>query len=127
MRTENPSALSPANLSEKFALFDDHWRPRIAAVFNGMHLKLAKLRGEFVWHKHDDADELFWVHKGRLLIKLRDRDIRLNEGEFVVIPRGVEHKPVAEDEVHVVLIEPAGTLNTGNVSDERTVEDPQWI
>jgi mannose-6-phosphate isomerase-like protein (cupin superfamily) len=114
------------NLRDKFNLFDEFWSPRIAGELNDSYVKLAKLRGEFIWHHHDDEDELFLVVKGRLLIKLRDRDIWLEEGEFVIIPKGVEHKPVAEEEVHVVLIEPKSTVNTGDVESERTVSD-QWI
>ena len=116
------------NLREKFAAFDDHWRPRIAAELNGSYVKLAKLEGEFVWHHHEDEDELFFVAKGRLRIQLRDCDLWVNEGEFVVIPRGVEHRPVAAEEVHVVLLEPKSTVNTGNVrDDERTVDANEWI
>jgi mannose-6-phosphate isomerase-like protein (cupin superfamily) len=114
------------NLRDKFNLFDEFWSPRIAGELNDSYVKLAKLRGEFIWHHHDDEDELFLVVKGRLLIKLRDWDIWLEEGEFVIIPKGVEHKPVAEEEVHVVLIEPKSTVNTGDVESERTVSD-QWV
>jgi len=115
------------NLAQKFDTFSDYWSPKIAAELNDSHIKLVKLKGEFVWHHHDDEDELFLVVKGRLLIKLRDRDLWVNEGEFVVIPKGVEHLPVAQDEVHVVLIEPKTTLNTGNVQNERTVAAPEHI
>ena len=118
--------MDAVNLRDKFNLFDEFWSPRIAGELNDSYVKLAKLRGEFIWHHHDDEDELFLVVKGRLLIKLRDRDIWLEEGEFLIIPKGVEHKPVAEEEVHVVLIEPKSTVNTGNVESERTVSD-QWI
>jgi len=114
------------NIAQKFGLFDEHWSPRIAGELNDSYVKLAKLKGEFVWHHHDEEDELFLVVKGRLLIKLRDGDIWLDEGEFVVIPKGVEHLPVAEEEVHVMLLEPKSTVNTGNVQSERTVEN-QWI
>ena len=116
-----------ANLAEKFGLFQDYWSPKIAGELNDSYVKLAKLKGEFVWHHHEAEDELFLVVKGRLLIKLHDRDICLDEGEFLVIPKGVEHLPVAEDEVHVLLLEPKSTLNTGNVQDERTVSDLEWI
>ncbi|HQA67474.1 MAG TPA: cupin domain-containing protein [Aggregatilineales bacterium] len=115
------------NLAEKFAQIDEPWQPRIAGEINDTHVKLAKLHGEFVWHHHENEDELFYVVKGRLCIKLRDRDLWVGEGEFVIIPRGVEHKPIAEDEVHVLLLEPRTTLNTGNVRDERTVDQPEWI
>lgn len=119
--------MEAVNLSEKFGLFSDYWSPKIAGELNDSYLKLAKLKGEFVWHHHEHEDELFLVVKGRLLIKLRDRDIWLNAGEFVVIPKGVEHMPVAEEEVHVLLLEPKTTLNTGNIENERTVADAQWI
>jgi mannose-6-phosphate isomerase-like protein (cupin superfamily) len=111
------------NLAEKFRLFADVWSPKIVGEVNDIHIKLVKLRGEFVWHHHDEEDELFLVVKGRLLIKLRDRDIWLEEGEFVIIPRGVEHLPVAPEEVQVLLVEPKSTLNTGNVRSDRTVEE----
>ncbi|KPK77727.1 MAG: mannose-6-phosphate isomerase [Gemmatimonas sp. SM23_52] len=111
------------NLAEKFRLFADLWSPKIVGEVNDFHIKLVKLRGEFVWHHHDEEDELFLVVKGRLLIKLRDRDIWLEEGEFVIIPRGVEHLPVAPEEVQVLLVEPKSTLNTGNVRSDRTVEE----
>jgi len=114
------------NLSQKFSLFHEHWSPRIVGELNDSYVKLAKLKGEFVWHKHDAEDELFLVVKGTLTIKLRERDLVIHEGEFVVIPRGVEHCPVAEEEVHVALLEPKSTLNTGDQVNERTVE-AQWI
>ncbi|MGZ3663668.1 MAG: cupin domain-containing protein [Ktedonobacterales bacterium] len=119
--------MDTVNLAQKFSTFSDYWSPKIAAELNDSHIKLVKLKGEFVWHHHDDEDELFLVVKGRLLIKLRDRDLWLNEGEFVAIPKGVEHLPVAQDEVRVVLIEPKATLNTGNVQNERTVAAPDHI
>ncbi len=112
--------METVNLAEKFALFDEYWSPKIIGELNDSYVKAVKFRGEFVWHHHEDEDELFLVVKGRLVIKLRDRDIRLGEGEFAIIPRGVEHMPVAEEEVHVILIEPKSTLNTGNVRNERT-------
>jgi mannose-6-phosphate isomerase-like protein (cupin superfamily) len=110
-------------LAQKFNLFAEHWSPKIVGEFNDSYVKLAKLQGEFVWHHHNDEDELFFIVKGKLLIKFRDKDILLDEGEFIVIPKGVEHLPVAEQEVHVMLIEPKTTLNTGNVVNERTVEN----
>lgn len=110
-------------LSQKFSLFTEHWSPKIVGELNDSYIKLAKLQGEFVWHHHDDEDELFFIVKGQLLIKFKDKDVLLNEGEFIVIPKGVEHLPVAEQEVHVMLIEPKTTLNTGNVVNERTVEN----
>ena len=114
------------NIAQKFNLFNAHWSPRIAGELNDWHIKLAKLHGEFVWHQHENEDEMFLIVKGKLLIKLRDRDLWLNEGEFVIIPKGVEHCPVAEEEVHVMLLEPKSTLNTGDQQNERTVE-AQWI
>ncbi len=112
--------METVNLAEKFALFDEYWSPKIIGELNDSYVKAVKFRGEFVWHHHEDEDELFLVVKGRLVIELRDRDIRLGEGEFAIIPRGVEHMPVAEEEAHVILIEPKSTLNTGNVRNERT-------
>ncbi len=119
--------MDTVNLAQKFSSFTDYWSPKIAGELNDSHIKLAKLKGEFVWHQHENEDELFLVVKGRLLIKLRDRELWVNEGEFVVIPKGVEHLPVAADEVHVVLIEPKTTLNTGNVQNERTVANLDQI
>ncbi|MCG3155319.1 MAG: hypothetical protein DKINENOH_01925 [bacterium] len=119
--------MEKVNLAQKFGLFHDYWQPRIAGELNDSYLKLAKLKGEFVWHHHENEDELFWVVKGRLLIKLREGEIRLEPGEFVIIPKGVEHLPVAEEEVHLVLLEPKSTSNTGNVRNERTVEKLEWI
>lgn len=115
------------DLREAFASFSEHWSPRIVAELNGQHVKLVKFRGEFVWHHHDAEDELFLVHRGRFRMEFRDRVVELGPGEMVVVPRGVEHRPVAEDEVEVVLFEPAGTLNTGNVLDERTVREPAHL
>jgi mannose-6-phosphate isomerase-like protein (cupin superfamily) len=114
------------NVAQKFDQFQDYWHPRIAGALNDTYVKLVKLKGEFVWHHHDAEDELFLVVKGTLVIKLRDHDVRLEPREFVIIPRGVEHCPIAEEEVHVLLIEPKTTLNTGNVRNERTI-DSDWI
>jgi mannose-6-phosphate isomerase-like protein (cupin superfamily) len=111
------------NLAQKFGLFNDTWSPKIVGELNESYVKLVKVKGEFVWHHHEAEDELFLVVKGRLLIRLRDRDIRLDEGELVIIPRGVEHMPVAEEEAHILLLEPKSTLNTGNVQNDRTVAD----
>ncbi len=119
--------MEKVNLANKFSLFEDHWSPKIAGEINDSYLKLVKLKGEFVWHHHEAEDELFLVVKGRFLVKLRDRDIWLEEGEFVIVPRGVEHKPVAEEEAQVLLLEPKSTLNTGNVRDEKTVADLERI
>jgi mannose-6-phosphate isomerase-like protein (cupin superfamily) len=118
--------IQTVNLSQKFGLFEEHWRPKIVGELNDSYVKLAKLKGEFVWHKHENEDELFLVIKGRLVIRLRERDLNIGEGEFVIIPKGVEHLPVADEEVQVLLIEPKTTLNTGDVRNERTVE-AEWI
>jgi mannose-6-phosphate isomerase-like protein (cupin superfamily) len=119
--------MEAVNIAEKFAGFSDYWSPKIVGELNGQHVRLVKLQGEFVWHHHDHEDELFLVVMGKLLIKFRDREVWVNEGEFIIIPRGVEHLPVAEKEVHVVLLEPATTLNTGNVENNRTVKIPERI
>jgi mannose-6-phosphate isomerase-like protein (cupin superfamily) len=119
--------MDTVNLMEKFALFDEHWSPKVVGELNGQHVKLVKFRGEFVWHKHDHEDELFLVVKGRFLMEFRDREVRIEEGEFLIVPRGVEHRPVADEEVQVLLFEPAGTLNTGDVRDEKTVREPERI
>ena len=110
------------SLDATFARIDDHWNPRIAAELNGQQVKVAKVLGEFVWHHHEHEDELFLVHRGRLRLELRDRVVELGPGELFVVPRGVEHRPVAEAEVELVMFEPATTLNTGNVRDARTRE-----
>ena len=115
---------APVNLAEKFTRFSEHWQPKVVGELNGQHVKLVKLLGEFVWHHHADEDELFLVVRGRLGMQFRDREVTVGEGEFIIVPRGVEHRPVAEEEVHVLLFEPASTLNTGNVTNERTVERP---
>lgn len=112
------------NLSDKLRQFTETWSPRIVGELNGQHVKLAKLEGEFIWHHHEQEDELFLVLRGHLLIHLRDRVIELEEGEFFIVPRGVEHMPEARGEAHVLLLEPASTLNTGNVRSPRTVEEP---
>jgi mannose-6-phosphate isomerase-like protein (cupin superfamily) len=119
--------MEKVNLAHKFSLFEDHWSPKIAGEINDSYLKLVKFKGEFVWHHHEAEDELFLVVKGRFLVKLRDRDIWLEEGEFVIVPRGVEHKPIAEEEALVLLLEPKSTLNTGNVRDEKTIADLERI
>ena len=114
-------------LADKLAAFTDHWRPRIIGELNGQHVKLAKFAGEFVWHRHDQEDELFLVVRGRFRMELRDRTIELEAGEMLIVPRGVEHRPVADAEVAVLLFEPAGTSNTGNVRSERTVDELERI
>ena len=115
------------NLKEKFSLFKEYWNPKIVGELNGQYVKLAKLKGEFVWHKHEDEDELFMVVKGKLTIKFKEKKIELDEGEFYIIPRGVEHLPVAEEECHVMIFEPKSVLNTGNRKNEKTVEKPERI
>jgi mannose-6-phosphate isomerase-like protein (cupin superfamily) len=114
--------LLKVNLAEKFSLFDSHWEPKIVGELNGQYVKIAKLKGEFVWHHHESEDELFLVVKGSLILKLKDADIKLNEGEFYIVPKGVEHMPVAEKEVHVLMFEPKGTVNTGNIESEKTID-----
>lgn len=111
------------NLDEKFSLIKNHWDPKIVGELNNQHIKIAKLKGEFVWHRHENEDEFFMVIKGHLTIKLRDGDIELDEGEFYIVSKGVEHLPVAEEEAHVMMFEPISTVNTGNVESDRTVSD----
>jgi len=108
------------NLKEKFAQFSDHWNPRIIGELNGQQVKVTKLKGEFFWHHHEHEDELFLITKGKLKIEFRDKTVEIGEGEFIIVPRGVEHRPVAEEEVEVLLFEPASTLNTGNVINDVT-------
>ena len=110
------------NIYEKLNLFNEYWSPKILAEVNESYVKVAKLKGKFLWHTHENEDEMFYVLKGLLIIKFRDKDVIVNEGEFIVIPKGIEHMPVAEEEVHVMLIESKATLNTGNVTNERTLE-----
>lgn len=124
---EGDGAMDKINLARKFNLFSEHWSPKIIEELNDSYIKLAKLKGEFDWHHHEHEDELFFVVKGRLTIKFRDSDVVLDEGELMVIPRGIDHLPVAVDEVHVMLIEPKGTLNTGNVITEKTKETLERI
>jgi len=119
--------MNVVDLKEKFSLFNEFWKPKVAGELNGQYVKLAKLKGEFVWHHHDNEDELFMVIKGKLTIKLRDQDITLNEGQFFIIPRGVEHLPVAVEECHVMLFEPKSVLNTGNIKSEKTIESLETI
>lgn len=113
--------MEKVKLAEKLSLFTDHWSPKVVGELNGQHVKLVKFVGEFVWHKHDHEDEMFLVVRGRFRMEFRDRQVELEEGEFLIVPRGVEHRPVADEEVHVLLFEPATTLNTGDVLNERTV------
>jgi mannose-6-phosphate isomerase-like protein (cupin superfamily) len=115
------------NLNHKFGLFSEHWSPKIVGELNGQLVKLVKFGGEFVWHKHDQEDEMFLVVRGRFRMEFRDRIECLGEGEFIIVPRGVEHRPVAEEEAWVLLFEPSSTLNTGNVRNERTLDELQRI
>ncbi len=116
-------SLDKVNVEEKLSLFDEPWSPKVVGELNGQHVKLVRLRGPFVWHHHDEEDEMFLVVKGRFRMEFRDRSVWIEEGEFIVVPRGVEHRPVAEEEARVLLFEPAGTLDTGNVWLEQTVEE----
>ena len=118
--------IAKVNLAEKYGRFQEYWQPKIAGELNGQYIKLVKVKGEFVWHQHETEDELFLVVQGTLLIKLRDQDIYLEPGEFVIIPKGVEHMPVAAEEVQLLLLEPKTTVNTGELQNERTV-DAEWI
>jgi mannose-6-phosphate isomerase-like protein (cupin superfamily) len=114
--------MDKVNLEEKFALVSDYWKPCIIGELNDSYVKVVKLKGEFIWHHHELEDELFLITRGTLRMRLRDRDVLLKEGEFLIVPKGLEHMPVAEtNEVHIVLLEPKSTLNTGNVQNERTV------
>ncbi len=115
------------NLAEKLALFSSHWDPKIIAELNGQHVKLAKIQGEFVWHHHEHEDELFLVLRGGFRMEYRDRTVELREGDMVVVPRGVEHRPVAEHECSILLFEPASTVNTGNAGGTLTREKLGWI
>lgn len=124
MTPETPPVV---RIADKLALFDDHWSPKIVGELNGQQVKLVKLLGSFVWHRHEEEDELFLVIRGSLEIHFRDRVEHLSEGDFLIVPRGVEHKPVAHEEAHVLLLEPASTLNTGDQRNERTVAEPERI
>jgi len=120
-------AVKPVNLAEKFTLFDDHWSPRVVTELNDYQVKLARIEGEFVWHSHEDTDELFLCLEGQLIIELRDETIELAAGELVVIPRGTEHKPSAHSECKILLLEPRGVVNTGEVSNELTAAQDVWV
>ena len=119
--------MDKVNLIEKFSIFSEHWSPKIVGELNGQHVKLVKFKGEFVWHHHDDEDEMFYVVKGNFNMEFRDKNVILNEGEFLIVPKGVEHRPVAAEEVWVMLFEPASTLNTGNVMSEKTKQELESI
>ena len=117
----------PINFQNKLQKISETWSPRIIAQMNDYHFKVVKVQGEFVWHEHPETDEVFIVLKGQLEIQLRDGSVLLNEGDMFVVPKGVEHRPVANDECHILLVEPAGTINTGNVVDDRTAPNNVWI
>lgn len=117
----------PVNLQKKLSKFSEHWSPKIIAQMNDYHFKIVKVQGEFIWHDHPETDEVFVVLKGQLEIQFRDGNVSLNEGEMFVVPKGLEHKPVAAQECHILLVEPAGTVNTGEVVNERTAANDVWI
>ena len=119
--------MDKVNLEQKFTLFDEHWSPKLVGELNGQQVKIAKLKGEFIWHHHEAEDEMFLVVKGRLTIRLPDEDVMLDEGEFLIVPRGMEHMPVAEQEAHILMFEPKSTLNTGSIQDSRTRTDLEVI
>lgn len=114
--------MNAINLKEKFNLFNEHWTPKLVAELNGQHVKIARIKGEFIWHKHEQEDELFLVVMGRFRMEFRDKTVLVQEGEIIVVPHGVEHRPVADEEAHILMFEPANTLNTGNVINDRTVD-----
>ncbi|MBE0645901.1 MAG: cupin domain-containing protein [Bacteroidetes bacterium] len=119
--------MDPVNLIDKLTLFDDHWSPRVIAELNDYQVKLAKLKGDFVWHRHEDTDELFFVMKGELEIEFRDRSVVLGEGELIVVAKNVDHRPHAREECHVLLIEPRGVRNTGDAGGELTAQNDVWV
>jgi mannose-6-phosphate isomerase-like protein (cupin superfamily) len=119
--------MNKVNLREKFGLFSEHWSPKVVGQVADTQIKVVKVKGEFPWHLHENEDELFLIVRGRIVLEFRDRSVPLEEGEFLIVPKGIEHRPVAAEEAHVVLIEPATTLNTGNTRNERTVDQPEWI
>jgi mannose-6-phosphate isomerase-like protein (cupin superfamily) len=125
--TAEALSMEKVNIRQKLSEFHDHWSPKIVGELNSQQVKLVKFQGEFVWHHHENEDELFLVVRGRFRMDFRDRQVWLEEGELLIVPRGVEHRPVAPEEVHVLLFEPASTLNTGNVLDELTVREPDRI
>ncbi|HOP62786.1 MAG TPA: cupin domain-containing protein [Spirochaetota bacterium] len=115
------------NFDSKFSKIEGYWQPKGIARLNNYAFKIARIKGEFIWHKHDDTDEVFIVNRGEVIVKLPDGEVKIGEGEMFVVPRGVEHKPVAEDECEIIMIEPEGTLNTGDKTDERTIDEIEWI
>jgi mannose-6-phosphate isomerase-like protein (cupin superfamily) len=117
----------PINFKEKLAKFDEHWSPKNIAQMNDYHFKIAKIHGEFIWHDHPETDEVFIILRGQLELQFREGSVLIKEGEMFVVPKGVEHKPVAEEECHILLVEPAGTVNTGDVVNERTADSDVWI
>lgn len=119
--------MEKVNIAQKLSLFNEYWKPKITGELNGQHVKLVKFKGEFIWHSHENEDEMFFVIKGSFTMQLKGKDIEINENEFIIIPKGTEHRPVAKNEVHVMLFEPAETINTGNKSGEMTVEKPEFI
>ncbi len=119
--------MNKINLKEKLSLFNEHWTPKIVGELNGQQVKLAKLQGDFIWHSHENEDELFYIIKGTLKMEFRDKMVVLNEGDVLIVPRGVEHRPIAEEEVHVMLFEPAETKHTGKVEHELTKKELDWI
>jgi len=127
VRRLNFKVMNKININDKLSQFNDYYNPRIIGELNGQHVKAVKLKGEFVWHHHDHEEELFLVIKGKLTMEFREKSVEINPGEFIIVPRGVEHRPVADDEVHIVLFEPATTLNTGNIENERTRKNLEKI
>jgi len=125
VRNSSENYMDKVNLTERFSRFSTHWDPKVVGELNGQHVKLVKFKGEFVWHQHDDEDELFLVVKGKFRMEFRDRTVELEEGEFIIVPRRTEHRPIANEEVQVLLFEPASTINTGNVESDRTVHEPE--
>lgn len=119
--------LKKVNLADKFALFSERWSPKVVGELNGQQIRLVKIKGEFIWHRHEHEDELFLVKKGAMRIELRDKTVQLSEGEFFIVPRGVEHKPAADQEAELLMFEPAATLNTGQHQSERTIVRPEFI
>jgi mannose-6-phosphate isomerase-like protein (cupin superfamily) len=120
-------SIKKVNINDKFSQFSDHWHPRIVGELNGQQVKLAKLKGEFIWHSHEQEDEMFLVMKGSFKMELRDKVLDIQQGEFIIIPKGMEHRPVAEEEVHIMLFEPASTLHTGNTESALTRNDQEWL
>jgi mannose-6-phosphate isomerase-like protein (cupin superfamily) len=119
--------MEKVSLDQKFALFSEQWKPKIVGELNGQHVKLGKIEGSFVWHQHEKEDELFLVVKGSMRLEFSDNTVDVGEGEFIIVPHGIQHRPVADKECHILIFEPASTLNTGNVEDAFTVEEPEWI